>query len=410
MSLLRILKDCLLVLAVLGLFAITGACVASAESVVERISFAVSEDGGYVVRIHASEPVAAYSEPRFVSSQQLELILFNAALAPGFHRDAPAGPVQDYVVESRRGHLYLKFRLDSRLAVDADAYRDRSTEDVLLGLHVGMSRGASGATTHTPVVTASSPVITSSASNSVNAAQQRWRLDTIVIDAGHGGHDMGAIGVGGLLEKDVNLAVALRVGRLLEDQLGVNVVYTRQDDRFITLRNRGKIANQLGGKLFVSIHSNASTGSSGYGTETYFLGTSKTDQARSVMERENSVIRLEADPTHYEEFDKQALILQTLAQSAYLRQSEELASLVEGQFTGYMGRKSRGVKQAGFYVLWGASMPAVLIELGFVTNPGEAALLGSVDGQDQLALAIFRALSAFKAQYEKGLDVLQTSD
>src|SRR5690606_33661501 len=122
-----------------------------------------------------------------------------------------------------------------------------------------------------------------------------------------------------------------------------------------------------------------------YGTETYFLGLGKTEAARQVMERENSVVKMEANPELYDAFDEEALILQTLTQSAYLRNSEQLAGLIEEQFSTELGRTSRGVKQARFYVLWGASMPAVLVELGFVTNPQEAAFLGSDTGQQYLA-------------------------
>ena len=239
-----------------------------------------------------------------------------------------------------------------------------------------------------------------------NAARNVLLAQAVVIDAGHGGHDSGAIGGGGLREKDVVLSVALMVGQYLEELLDLKVVYTRKDDRFITLRNRGKIANEAGGKLFISIHANAARNRTGHGTETYFLGMHKTDAAQHVMERENSVIRYESDPNAYAGLNQAALIEQTLAQSAYMRGSEHLAGLVQQQFTQRVGRVDRGVKQAGFYVLWGASMPAILVELGFVTNAQEAAYLKSENGQIYLASAIFRAVREFKAEYEKGLDLV----
>lgn len=385
---------------------LSSAEIVQANPIIERISFAPRADGeGFVVRVHGSEPLAAYSEPRFIAAHQLELILFNTNLAENCQRDQPSGPVQAYTIETRKGHLYLKFQLDARLKVDARAYRDRETNDLLLGLSV---RGdlaaampvparpvASGPTSQAPRI--SSPTL-------LDDVRQRWIIDTIVIDAGHGGHDTGAVGAGGLREKDVVLPIALKVGAYLEQQLGVNVVYTRQDDRFITLRNRGKIANAAGGKLFISIHANASTNRSAYGTETYFLGLDKSDAARTVMERENSVIKLESNPSVYEAYNEQALILQTLTQSAYLKKAEQLAGLIESQFAERVGRKSRGVKQARFYVLWSASMPSILVETGFVTNPTEAQFLESETGQDYLASAIFRAVRDFKAQYEQGLN------
>ena len=363
---------------------------APAVPLVERISFKPESDGqGYLVRIHTSERLHAYSEPRFVGRNQLEIVLFNAQLSQTCQRDTPGGPVRAYTVETRQSHLVLRFQLDAQRSVKANARRDRATDDLLLGLtYTGSPRAT--------------PVLHSSAASDDRA---RWRLDTVVIDAGHGGHDAGAIGAGGLREKDVVLPVALRVGWYLEEILGVNVVYTRQDDRFVTLRDRGRMANKAGGKLFISIHANAARNRSAQGTETYFLGMHKTDAAERVMERENSVIQYENDPTAYDGLNEKTLIEQALVQSAYMRSSEQLAGLIQQQFTGNVGRTNRGVKQAGFYVLWGASMPAILVELGFVTHAKEAAFLESENGQIYLASSIFRAVRAFKTQYEKGLDL-----
>lgn len=370
---------------------------AAADPIVESISFETAADG-FAVRIHANEPLAAYSEPRLLG-QKLELLVFNAALSPDFRRATPAGPIQGFTVVPEGEHLIFQFQLNTSAGIKARARRDYRTDDLLLGLSYR---------DNVPVRTVrnDAPVVTSQVGN-LGDARQRWKLDTIVIDAGHGGEDHGAIGHNGLREKDVNLAVAMRLGRMLEQELGVHVVYTRDSDFFVTLRNRGKIANRVGGKLFVSIHSNASTNRRAYGTETYFLGLGKSDAARQVMERENAVVKMEANPELYEEFSEQALILQTLTQSAYLRNSEQLAGLIEHQFSTQVGRTSRGVKQARFYVLWGASMPAVLVELGFVTNPQEAAFLASENGQDYMAASIFNAISAFKTRYEKGLDYVE---
>ena len=232
----------------------------------------------------------------------------------------------------------------------------------------------------------------------------RWRLDVIVIDAGHGGHDGGAA-AHGVREKDVTLGVARKLGAYLEDLLGVRVVYTRPADRFVTLRDRGRLANEAGGKLFVSLHVNSTPPgvAAPRGTETYFLGLHRSASAQAVMERENAVVRLEANPNAYARLNDEQHIVQTLAGSAYLRTSERLAALVEAQFGDRVGRHSRGVKQAGFYVLWGASMPAVLVEMGFVTNADEAAFLVSERGQDLMASALFRAIRDLKAQYEQSL-------
>lgn len=233
---------------------------------------------------------------------------------------------------------------------------------------------------------------------------EKWTLDTIVIDAGHGGHDPGAV-ANGVREKDVNLAVALKLGSYLEKILKVNVVYTRTDDNFVELQERGHIANEAGAKLFISIHANSAPYSSKVtGTETYILGLHRTEKAAEVMERENSVVSLEANPDQYNDFYQNS-ILRTLAISANLRMSEKLAGEIESQFSNRVHRKSRGVKQAGLIVLWAASMPAVLVEVGYLTNRFEAHYLNSEQGQDYLASAIFRAVRDFKYEYEKGLNL-----
>ena len=374
------------VLLTAGLFM---AATAPATPRVERVSFTPRADGqGYVVRFHTTELIAAYSEPTRESGGLIEFTLFNTDVAPAYMHDAPMGPVGRYELQRRDGHLIVRFWLRDP-DVDVRAYRDRNTTDLLLGLTT--KTGQDVATVgHDPTV----------------EARERWRMDTIVIDAGHGGRDHGATGVGGLREKDVVLAVALKLGAYLKDLLGVNVVYTRDHDRFIPLKERGRIANEAGGKLFISLHANASPSRGARGTETYFLGLHKTSAAQNVMERENSVIRFETDQEHYKSFDESDLIRMQLVQSAYMRQSEALASLVESQFEQRVGRKSRGVKQAGFYVLWSASMPSLLVELGFLSNPRDAAFLRSKDGQTYMASAIFRAVRDFKEAYEKGLHLV----
>jgi len=199
------------------------------------------------------------------------------------------------------------------------------------------------------------------------------------------------------------LDVALQLGEYIENRLGISVAYTRTDDRFIPLEKRGEMANKAEAKLFLSLHVNASRVSRVHGTETYFLGPSKTEAARKVMRRENSVIRYEDDTEAYEEYDEEALVRETLTQSAFMRQSEHLASRVQNQFEERVHRHNRGVHQAGFYVLWSASMPAVLVELGFLTNDREARFLNSDQGQTYLASALFRAVRAYKNRYEKGI-------
>ncbi len=222
----------------------------------------------------------------------------------------------------------------------------------------------------------------------------------IVIDPGHGGKDPGAVG-NGQQEKAINLGIALKLGRLIEKQLpDVRVVYTRRDDRFIALDERSKIAKQADGDLFVSIHTNASPNRSASGTETYVMGEDKGNENLSVVMRENAVIGLEADYTsRYEGYDpnsSESLILFSLMQYAYRSQSLSLAQQIQDQYVSRAKRQNKGVKQAGFLVLWRTPMPSVLTEVGFISNPEEAKYLGSQAGQEEIAAALFRAVKAYK--------------
>lgn len=225
-------------------------------------------------------------------------------------------------------------------------------------------------------------------------------LRCIVIDAGHGGKDPGAVG-NGQQEKAINLGVALRLGRMIGEELpDVKVVYTRSDDRFIPLADRSKIAAKAGADLFISIHTNASPNREVTGTETYVMGEDKGNRNLSVVMRENAVISLEADYTsRYEGYDpnsSESLILFSLMQYAYQSQSLSLAELIQGQYAGHAGRKNKGVKQAGFLVLWRTPMPSVLTEVGFISNAAEAKFLGSEAGQEKVAAALLRAVREYK--------------
>ncbi|MEF8797506.1 MAG: N-acetylmuramoyl-L-alanine amidase, partial [Salinivenus sp.] len=260
----------------------------------------------------------------------------------------------------------------------------------------------SSAETVQQVATGSPGSASSASAGASKAARERWKLDTVVIDPGHGGKDPGAT-ANGVYEKSIVLGVARKLGDYIENRLGVDVVYTRTGDRFIPLKKRGHMANEAGAKLFISLHTNAARAHAAHGTETYFLGPSKTEAAEKVMERENSVIKYEDNTQKYEDYDEQALVRQKLTQSAYMRQSERLASLVQSQFEDRVRRDNRGVHQAGFYVLWSASMPSVLVELGFLTNPREARYLNSDRGQTLLASGLFRAVRNYKTKYEKGI-------
>ncbi len=237
--------------------------------------------------------------------------------------------------------------------------------------------------------------------------KDKWKFDVIVLDAGHGGKDAGAIGINGVKEKDVNLGVTLALGKLIEKGMkGVKVVYTRKNDTFVELYRRGKIANENDGKLFISIHCNSTpkkpTDASGF--EVYLLRPGRTKEAISIAERENSVIQYEENPKRYEKLTDENFILVSMAHSAYMRYSERFSELVDKSYGLQTDIPSRGVKQAGFYVLVGASMPSVLVETGFISNRHDAKYISSKKGQENIAEAIFSAIKNYKKFYESSLE------
>jgi N-acetylmuramoyl-L-alanine amidase len=249
-------------------------------------------------------------------------------------------------------------------------------------------------------------VATAENADRIKDMRNKWLLDTIVIDAGHGGKDPGAVGKGGLLEKTITLDVAKKLGRLIEREMGVNVIYTREEDVFIPLWKRTKIANDSGGKVFISIHVNSSPSSrSAKGFETYLLRPGKTKDAIDVASRENGVIQLEEKNHEYKESSNENLILATMAQSSFMKESEFLAAEIQKELDRVLSTPNRGVKQAGFHVLVGASMPNVLVELGFISNRGESKLLGRSSYRKKIARSIFNALVNFKDKYETPLIV-----
>ncbi|MCS7161827.1 MAG: N-acetylmuramoyl-L-alanine amidase [Bacteroidia bacterium] len=222
----------------------------------------------------------------------------------------------------------------------------------------------------------------------------------VVVDPGHGGKDPGASGRH-TKEKYITLGVALKLAELLRRDPHFRVVLTRDSDVFVELSRRADTANKLHADLFLSIHCNANPKKEAHGSETYALGEHKTTENLSVVMRENSAILLEEGYQHtYEGFDpnsEEAYIIFSLVQHAYLRQSLRLARRIEDALVEVTQRPSRGVKQAGFLVLWRTSMPAVLCEIGFITHPQEEQYLASENGQQRIAQALYQALRAYVA-------------
>ena len=233
--------------------------------------------------------------------------------------------------------------------------------------------------------------------------EQLTPLKTIVLDAGHGGHDSGATGPTGLMEKDLVLDVTRRVAKLVEARLGLKVLLTRDADNFVTLRDRTSFANRARADLFVSIHANAHREAAADGVETYFLSSEATDSAaRQVAALENGAAQLE-QPTGRGsgQVDIVKAILWDLAQSEFQLESSRLAEVVHDSMTQSLRISNRGVKQAGFYVLGGAAMPAILLEIGFVTNPREERRLKDTKYRDEIARAIFVGVAEYKRAWDQ---------
>lgn len=235
-------------------------------------------------------------------------------------------------------------------------------------------------------------------------AQKGEKIQTIVIDAGHGGKDTGALGRLST-EKSINLSVALKFGAYIEENLpDVKVIYTRTTDKFVELSERAAIANRNNADVFISIHCNSTDGiTSVDGAETFVMGESKNEANLNVAKKENSAILLESNTKAYGNFDPnstEAYIIFSLNQSIYQSQSLSLADKVQKQFTKKVGRHDRGVQQAGFLVLWKTSMPSILVELGFINNMKEEQFLKSEKGQTQMALALYRAFEEYKREFE----------
>lgn len=241
----------------------------------------------------------------------------------------------------------------------------------------------------------------------VSLPTSSYKIKTIVLDAGHGGHDTGCHGYASAYEKDVTLSIVLKIGKLIEEKYpDIKVLYSRKTDVFIPLQDRALLANNNNADLFMSVHCNANANKSAYGAETFLMGLHVSQANLDVAKRENAVIKLEDNYQHkYEGFDPdspEAMIALSLAQNANIEQSSFLASKVQDYLVNKLNRFNRGVKQAGFWVLYRTTCPSILIETGFLTNKEEEKYLISSDGQNDMAKSIFNAFEDYKNTVEKG--------
>jgi N-acetylmuramoyl-L-alanine amidase len=348
---------------------------------------------GTMVRIRSSKHLDDYES--WVHTDGWLYVTIADALADTLTINAtkPVGLVKEIVAIQSPTAVQLTFRLSGKVST-TEVIRDNASHDLLVSIHAP---------------TPDEKQVPERTSKDLQAGlenhRKRWELDVIVLDPGHGGYDPGTIGVTGVKEKDITLGIALKLGRLIKKNMKeVSVVYTRRDDRFVQLDRRGQIANEAGGKLFVSIHCNSMKRKPNptQGFEVYLLRLGKDDEAIAIAERENAVIKLEEGyQDRYKELTEENFIFVTMAQAAYVKASEVFADLAQQHMRAITGLTNHGVKQAGFYVLVGAAMPNVLVEAAYLSNRKDEKFLKSEAGQTKIAEALLRAITQYKKEYEK---------
>ncbi len=338
---------------------------------------------GTLVRIKTDKRIRLYNSA--FKNNILKIIFRNVSINENaFDRSNGEGLIKDIKARNIHSDSEIQFKLTGQFT-SYEVLNVENSNDILITLHNKIFAN------HTEI----------------EKIKDKWNFDVVVIDAGHGGKDAGAIGINGVKEKNVNLGIALKLGNLIQKNLkDVKVVYTRSNDTFVELYKRGKIANEKNGKLFISIHCNSTrkkpTDANGF--EVYLLRPGRTKEAIAIAERENSVIEYEDNPRRYQQLTDENFILVSMAHSAFMKYSEKFSDFLNKQFKQNKSINSRGIKQAGFYVLVGAAMPSVLVESGFLSNRHDADLLKSSSGQAKIAQSIFTAVKEFKDEYEKSID------
>lgn len=396
----------------------------SAQTELNRVSAVERSDGkGFVVRFHLSNAIDSSTviQP---STNLLQMVIYSPEIDTTNFRYPPTGPVfSDFELFEIPHGIALNIHLTDGHFFNYTTYTDRNGTDHLLALTSTTDTQMTGITPDVAPIDWTLYAGNSSPDSEFSTGMEDTtdddsnsnisNFDVVVIDAGHGGKDPGTSG-GRIREKDVVLDVALKVGQYIKENIpDLKVVYTRTDDTFIELEERGRIANEHNGDLFISIHANAfdhhnrARKQSVHGAEVYFLGMTRSESALEVMKRENSVIEFESGDA--KELTEEDLLIYELMNAGNMSTSQRIAEIIEHQFRERAQRKSRGVKQAGFQVLYEASMPGVLVELGFLSNPNEANYLTSDYGQTIVASAIFRSIRDFKLDYDRSFNRETTS-
>ena len=405
----------------LFLFILIFSIPSNAQVHLERISKADRSDGlGFVVRYHFDTPIDS-----FIVLQPAPDLIQMQLFAPSIDTSNIRMPIESEKIKEIRlyklnGSYGIDIYIDPEIYIKANAYQDASSNDILLAMTNANKYDVEVYTqkflaknwyleiNSEDALDKNNTTLISDPDKNFNNLADKLTFDTVIIDPGHGGKDPGAIGYRNTKEKDIALAISLKVGNYIKKYLpDVKVVYTRNDDTFIDLYERGKIANKNEGDLFLSIHANNFRTSSVRGTEVFFLGLHRTESSLETMKRENMIFR--NGQQEIVELTQEQLLIYELANSGYIANSEKIATMMDKEFTNKAKRKSRGVKQAGFVVLYEASMPSLLIEVGFLSNPSEQRFLSSEYGQSIMASAIFRSVRDYKVEYEKSRNITSSN-
>lgn len=349
---------------------------------------------GYLIRLRCTRRLSDYESwvKEMGEDSWLYVTLANArADVKRLNAIRPTGILRQVLVFQSATSVQLTFRIRGKVSA-AELLPAERGDDILVSVHMP-SEAELAARKARPF------------DQTLEREKERWKLDVVVIDAGHGGSDPGTIGVNNTREKDVALSIAKKLGNLIrKHHPDVKVVYTREDDRFIELYRRGQIANSNNGKLFISIHCNSMPRKPHptNGFEIYLLRPGKTEAAIRVAEKENAVVKLEEGyEKRYKELTEENFILLSMAQSSYVKYSEMFAEILQQEMGKKLQLENNGVRQAGFIVLWGASMPNVLVETGYLSNRKDERFLRSESGQREIAESLLSAITRYKAEYEK---------
>ncbi len=343
------------------------------------------KSNGTLVTIRLSKPLEfelSTSRPNW-----LHLSLFGGSLLPSeINTLEKIGQVQEIRSYQFEDCAQISFKL-AKEAISYKAYRHTDPHRILLSLR---DESSAGWTSTDGLIRA----------RGFEEDRARNPVDVVVLDPGHGGKDPGALGATGLQEKEVVLDITKRLAQLLTTRLGMKVILTREDDTFIPLGTRTKMANAQGADLFMSIHANASKRRAANGFETYFLDHAKNDAGRAAAILENSALRFERPEASVAGMSDLDFILYDMIQNEFHQESEHLAGIIQGELERELHTANRRVNQAPFYVLNGAYMPAVLVETAFISNPDEESLLKKRWFRQKIAEALYESVRAFKEKYE----------